>query len=241
MMDDARLIAWIDGHLEPAEARRVAAEVAADPALAARAETHRKLKARVFATFGPLLAEVAAVPPRKPAPVISLAEAPAQRRDRATGAGRATVAAAPVRRAWPGAIAVAVLIGILAVHQIGQAEPLATGPRIGDHVGALALAPELAQALDTQAAGQAGPLRVAQSFRDQSGAYCRSFVSAHLRGVACRGAEGWLLRYGLPVGADGDGSVAGGDTTMAHMVQAMIAGAPLDPGQEQAARATAWK
>jgi anti-sigma factor RsiW len=47
------LLAFIDGELSPEEARRVAAEVANDPALAAHTEKHRALKARLQAVSLP--------------------------------------------------------------------------------------------------------------------------------------------------------------------------------------------
>lgn len=244
MMDDARLIAWIDGELEPAEAEAVAAEVAADPALAARADTHRRLKARISAAFGPLLEEPVPIPERRPAPVVSLAAARAQRQERAEAEARAKPDRPPRRWAWPGAVAACLLAGILVVHQIGNGVPAPGGGQgIGDQAGALALAPQIADALDTQAAGQAGPVRVALSFRDKTGAYCRSFTAEHLGGVACRAGGGWQLRYASSPSSppQGDYRMAGGDAATMQVVQAMMAGDPLDAGQERKARAAGWK
>lgn len=239
-MDDARLIAWIDGALEPAEARRVAAAVAADPALAARAETHRKLKARVSAAFGPLLEDALPRSPRKPAPVVSLADARAQRQAREKA--QSATDAQPRRWAWPGIVGIALLVGILAVHQLGDDTPApATADGIGDRSGALALAPTIADALDTQIAGQAGAVRVTRSFRDKAGAICRSFTGAHLGGVACHGAAGWLLRYAAPAAGEGDQRLAGSDAATLSIVQTMIAGVPFDAAQEKAALAAHWK
>jgi anti-sigma factor RsiW len=245
MMDDARLIAWIDGELEPAEAEAVAAAVAADPALAARADTHRRLKARISAAFGPLLEEPVPIPERRPAPVVSLAAARAERQERAQSEMRARQPdRTPRRWAWPGAVAACLLAGILVVHQVGGGGvPLPGGQGIGDRAGALALAPQIADALDTQAAGQAGPVRVALSFKDKAGAYCRSFSAEHLGGVACRAGGGWQLRYATPAGAttQGDYRMAGGDAATMQVVQAMMAGDPLDAGQERKARDAGWK
>jgi hypothetical protein len=248
MMDDARLMAWIDGELEPAEAEAVAAAVAADPALAARADTHRRLKARISAAFGPLLEEPVPIPARKPAPVVSLAAARAERQERARSEEKARHDRTPRRWAWPGAVAACLLAGILVVHQIGGGGvPVPGGQGIGDRAGALALSPQIADALDTQAAGQAGAVRVALSFKDKAGAYCRSFSAEHLGGIACRAGEGWQLRYAAPSSGatpspqQGDYRMAGGDAATMQVVQTMIAGDPLDAGQERKARDAGWK
>ena len=52
MVSDEKFFAWLDGELEPSEAARVEAEVAADPELAAKAEQHRALRARLTQGFG---------------------------------------------------------------------------------------------------------------------------------------------------------------------------------------------
>ena len=58
---DETLAAYADGELDGAEKERVAAAVAADPALAAKIEAHHALKARLAAHYAPL-AEQAAPP-----------------------------------------------------------------------------------------------------------------------------------------------------------------------------------
>ncbi|MCW6533149.1 anti-sigma factor, partial [Sphingomonas sp. MMSM20] len=68
-IDEARIIAWVDGELDDAAAARVAGAVAADPALAALAERHRRMKARFAAAFAPLAD--APAPERPAAEVVS--------------------------------------------------------------------------------------------------------------------------------------------------------------------------
>jgi hypothetical protein len=75
MIDDDTFFAWIDGELDGPEAARVAAIVADDPALSARADQHRAFGARLKAAFDPI-AEV----PRPSATVIDFGAAKAQRR-----------------------------------------------------------------------------------------------------------------------------------------------------------------
>ena len=216
-IDETMVIAWVDGELAPAEAARVEQAVAADPALRDLAETHRTMRARFAAAFGPIAQEPVALPS---AEVASFAEARAKR----------------MRRLWvPGAIAASLAAGLF----IGQIER-PTGVR--DRADALALAAPLGHALDTQLSGAAGPVRVALSFRARDGAYCRSFSAMHLDGVACRTGEGWTLRYAAPGTAQGgDYAQAGSDTARASAIAGMIAGEPLDAARERAARSRGWR
>jgi hypothetical protein len=227
-IDEAEIIAWVDGELDDAAAARVAQAVTADPVLGELAESHRQMKARFAKAFGPI-AEMS-VPVSRPAPVISLAAARAEREARA---------APPPARRWaiPGAIAASLVVGMLMGHRIGGPAGLADRP------DALALSAPIAQALDGQLAGQAGPVRVALSFRDRAGAYCRSFTATNVAGVACHQGEGWRLRYaspGAPAG-QGDYRMAGTDAAQAGAIAAMIAGNPLDADAERKARLAGWR
>ena len=51
MSADDKFFAWLDGELSGAEAAQMAARVASDPALAALAEQHRAMQARVKGAF----------------------------------------------------------------------------------------------------------------------------------------------------------------------------------------------
>jgi hypothetical protein len=216
-IDETMVIAWVDGELGPAEAARVEQAVAADPALRDLAEAHRAMRARFAAAFGPIADDPVALPS---AEVVSFGEARAKR----------------MRRLWvPGAIAASLVAGLL----IGQLDrPVG----VRDRADALALAPPLAHALDTQLSGAAGPVRVTLSFRAQDGAYCRSFNARHLDGVACRTSDGWTLRYAAPGSAQGgEYAQAGNDPARASAIAAMIAGEPLDAAAERAARDRSWR
>jgi hypothetical protein len=228
-IDEARIIAWIDGELEPAEAADVAAQVAADPELAALADRHRRLKTRFAAAFGPIAEPIERVRPATP--VISLVDARAERQAR-TEAPRLAH-----RWVWPGAIAASLLLGVLVGH---QALPPAGG--LADRPGALALDRGIAAALDSKLSGEAGAIRIALSFRDKAGAYCRSFIGASLSGVACRDPDGWYLRYGAQGhAATSDYRTAGADRAMMSAVDSMIAGDPLDAAGEAHARHAGWR
>jgi hypothetical protein len=223
-IDEARLIAWIDGELPPEEAARIERAVADNPGLAVLAETHRDMRARFAAVFAPL-AEEPVAPPLS-AEIVSLATM------RAAKAG-----AAPARRWWvPGTIAASLVAGLLIGH-------IERPGGLDDRPDAVALAAPLAQALDRQLSGEPGPLRVALSFRAQDGAYCRSFTGTHLAGIACRSPAGWQLRYAAPAQAipSGDYRMAGGDAAQTAVIATMIAGEPLDAAAERAARAAGWR
>ena len=226
-IDEARVIAWIDGELPADEAARVERAVAGDTALGAIAETHRAVKARFAAAFGP----IADQPVPQPAPLPRSADVIP------IAAARALKAkSAPARRWWvPGAIAASLAAGLV----IGQYERPAG---VADRADTLALAAPLSHALDRQLSGEAGPVRVALSFRAQDGAYCRSFAATHLTGVACRTGEGWRLRYAAPGDAPrSDYRMAGNDPVEASAIAAMIAGEPFDAAAERRARAKGWR
>jgi hypothetical protein len=231
-MDEATIIAWVDGELDAAAAARVGRAVAADPALAMLADRHRAMRARFAAAFGPIASQPVAMPAPTPAPVISLAAVRAERQARATPLPPAS------RRWWGvgGAIAASLVVGVL----IGQG--MAGPAGVSDRTGALALSPGIAGALDRQLSGEGERVRVALSFRDRDGGYCRSFTADHLSGVACRADGGWQLRYGAPVRTgQGDYRMAGNDAVRAGVVAAMIADEPLDRQGEAEARRAGWR
>jgi hypothetical protein len=225
-MDEARIIAWIDGDLSPEEASEVAAAVAADPDLAARADRHRRVKARFTKAFGGIIEEAARMPaPARPAAVVSIASARAKR-------NAAAKAAAPPRpkRNWavPAAVAASLAIGIAVGLQV---RPM---PGIGDEPRATILGEPIAGALTRQPSGADGTARIALSFHDKGGLWCRRFAATHLAGIACREGNGWRLRYVTPEAGDRE-------VGLGSAVGAMIAGAPADAAQERAAIAAGWR
>lgn len=226
-IDEATVIAWIDGELEEGEAERVAAQVAVDPDLQAVAERHRRMLARFASAFDPIVREPVEAPAS--APVVSLAAVRAKREDIPQRAFRPWYG-------WGGAIAASLVIGVLIGHQLGSA------PGIGDGKGALALAAPVAKALDHQLSGQPGAVRIALSFRDRDNHLCRSFTGNDLSGVACREGGTWQLRYGAPSAAtkQADYRMAGMDAAKAEVIDAMIAGDPLDRDAEEEARDSGW-
>ena len=233
------LMAYADGQLEGAEAERVAAAIAFDPALAAEVEAHRSLRGRLGAHFAPIIEEP--VPDRlrelltndaatagSSAEVVDFAAAAAARRK--------PVAAPPARSwvRWGGpAIAATLLIGFLVMR------PGASGGNQAD--GALA------DALDTQLAASQpadAPVRVLVSFANGKGELCRSYTSADQSGIACRDAQGWRIERKLPGTARSTGDYQQAGSAMEELmasVQDMAQGEPLDAAGETAAKARGWR
>jgi hypothetical protein len=233
MNDDPDFFAWLDGELEPAAAARMEAKVAADPELSAFAEQHRRLAATLRTHFDPIAA--APLPPElerklRGAEVIDFAAARERKRPGRSWGVQASALAA--------SLALGLLVG-------GQWLGREAGPIATDDGGMVAAA-GLDRALDTQLASAptAGGPRVGLTFRDRSGAWCRSFSDQGASGVACREAGRWQIRALLGP-AEGQGSdyrmAAGQDPRLMDLVEESMAGDPLGPAEEQALVAGNWR
>jgi len=235
-VSDEKFFAWLDGELSPDEAARVEAEVAADLQRARLAEQHRAMQSRFGRAFG-TVAE-APVPER-------LVEAVRKPQAEVIDFGAARRAREPRNRGslpqWA-AMAATLAIGIFVGTQV-QTSPSAPVEVQG---GKIYAASALNQALDAELASAPGngPVRVGVTFRDQSGAVCRSFTQAAASGLACRNGDRWQLRglFAAPEGQGGDYRMAAGmDPNLAALVDSTMAGEPFDAGKEKAARANGWR
>lgn len=229
MIDEAMLIALIDGELDEVTRRRVERAIAEDPALAERAAAHRQLRDRLSGHYAPLaeepvphamralLDEHAKVVPLAP-PVLS------HRRHWMTGA----------------AIAASLVLGL----GIGHFSSQSLGP-VAVQGNSVVAKGELASALDSQLASaqQDAAIRIGLSFRRKGGGWCRSFEGAAMTGVACREGEDWRLQQLLP----GSGKPAeyrqasSGDPRLMATVEALMQGAPANAAEEAAARDGDWR
>lgn len=233
MTEEEEFFAWLDGELDAEAAARVAARVAADPDLADQAEAHRALGARLRAAFDPVMA--APVPDRIATAPVSLSAAREQR------AARRSVGGLPQWAAMAATLVVGLGLGTMAGGRDGQQGPVAIDG------GRMVAGSALGQALDTQLASldqQGAVTRIGLSFRDRNGALCRSFESAAAAGLACRDDGRWRIEglYGAAGGAAGDYRMAsGGDPRVAALIEATIAGDPLDADGEHAAMASGWR
>lgn len=213
-----QIAAFADGQLEGADHARVAAAIAADPALERQVAAHRALASRLGAHFAPVAAEpvpdhLAALlkPPQDK--VVSLAEARARRKG-------------PPRWAWLAGPALAASL-VLAL----TLRPPADAGQAG-YADA-----QLASALDSQlveAQGADAPVRVLLSFRDAGGAYCRAFERAASAAIACRDAQGWQLRDRSAGSGSGTGSASGSGAPSGQYRQASSAGEVLAAAQAMA-------
>lgn len=239
-IDAETVMAFVDGELDELGAARVARAMAEDPALAARIDAERRLKARLASHYAPILD--AAVPERLtalfdtrtpapvPTPVTDLAEARAKRRP-----------AAWIATAM--AMAACLLLGLF----LGRGFDLpGSGPK-GEGAGTALIAEgRLATALDTQLASAQpadAAIRIGLSFHAQDGALCRTFSGEAIEGIACRSGAHWQLRRTAsdPETATRTAYRQAASGELMAAAQAMMAGEPLDAAGEQAARAGGWR
>lgn len=225
-VDAETLMAYADGELDPLAAKRVERAIAADPSLAAEVERHRALRARVAGGFASVAAE------RVP--------------DHLAAMLRSNVVDLPRREARPAlprwrsalALAACLVLGVaigLGVQQRGPVTARSNG---------LYASGSLAAALDSQLGGQGGAVRVAVSFRDAGGAYCRVFTSTAADGIACRDNNGWALRQTLQGEAPAATQFAqagSADPELMAAAQDMMKGEPLDAVAERSARDRGWR
>ena len=219
------LMAYADGELDPLNAKRVERAIADDPALAQQVERHRALRKRISDSFAPVADEP--VPDRLAALLISnVVDLPAPR-------------TRPILTRWRevAALAACLVLGLM----IGIS--MSRGP-VSSGAGGLYASRSLAAALDDEVGGADGAVKVAASFRDKQGAYCRVFSSSATDGIACRDASGWALRRTQQgsMTQRGDYAQAGSlDPDLMAAAQDMMAGEPLDAKAEAAARGAGWR
>ena len=234
MSGDEKFFAWLDGELAGAEADAMAAKVAAEPELQRLAAQHRGLRERLQNAFGPIAQEPApdrllsAFSRREP----EIVDLSARRHARS-----ARNWALPQWAAMAATLAVGILVGSLAFEREGAPVELADGK--------IYAATSLDQALDTQlASAPSGDIRIGLTFRNQSGALCRSFTGPASSGLACRDGERWQVRglFAAPEGQQGPYRMASGvDPNLASIIDSAMAGEPLDAAAERAARDRGWR
>jgi len=250
-LDDETLMAYADGELEPTQRAEIAAAIETDPALAARVEKHRALRAEVAGAFATVLSQ--------PVPESLRAVAAG---NAAAGAGaaadrtRGNVVQFPTRgmrapptpwraREWF-AMAASLVLGVLISW---RAFSPVNSETITASNGALVARGTLASALEGQlASNQANDaaVKIGLTFKARDGSYCRSFTlrEGGVAGLACRSGGEWHI----PVTASAD--AAGGDIRQAagaippavmQAIEARIAGDALAAPDETKARDAGWK
>ena len=226
-IDEAMLIALVDGELDEVTRRRVDRAVADDPALAERLAMHRRLRDRLAGHYAPIAQE----------PVPGAMRALLEESAKVVPLARPT----PRWRGWAvgGAIAASLVLGL----SLGRLTGGKDGP-IGLHDGVMVAQGELAQALDTQLASAQGDsaIRIGLTFQRKGGRWCRSFDGA-VAGVACREGDGWQVQQALPGAGQGRAyrQASSSDARVMATVDALIDGAPVDAEGEAAARGKGWR
>jgi hypothetical protein len=228
-VDEEKLMAFADGELTGAERAEVEAALEHDAALRERLDAHRTIRGRLSSAFDSALDEP--VPQR-------LLDA-AQPREAEVIDFAARRAAKWSFREW-GAMAASIALGlVIGVGTMQQSQPMFTTADNG-----VVARGALSEALDTQlASDQAGAVRIGLSFRNQSGAYCRTFdlTAGSASGFACRQDSAWAVQL-LSVGASsGEVRQAGASPEVLNAVDAIIAGDALDADAERAARDANWR
>ena len=232
MNDEDLFYAWLDGELKGEEADKVAARVAADPALQAKAEQHRRVEEQLRGGFDSVLNEQVPPPQFGSAEVVDFQAKRTEQQSRRASFGVPQWAA----------MAATLAIGIVA----GQFVSNRSGAPIESRDGMLVAAASLDRALDAQLASAEGNgrVRVGLTFRARDGGICRSFTDDGASGLACRDGPDWRVEglFAAPEGQQGDYRMAAGeDPRLAALIDARSAGEPFDAAAEQAAKDKGWR
>jgi hypothetical protein len=114
------------------------------------------------------------------------------------------------------------------------------------HGGRLVAGGPIEQALSTQLANAGGSAVAVQlSFVDRAGAYCRTFSTAAVAGLACRRDGHWAVQLLAAAEGAADTAMRQASTSLPHAVLdavgQRIAGDALDADHERRARDGGWR
>lgn len=225
MIEAEKIVAYVDGELDAEATAEVEAAAKADPAVADAIAAHRALREDLFAAFAPIAEEP--VPDRlvaaamEPAPVVSLDAFRARRRQIVMQAG-----------ALAACLVAGVGIALALTQPQGDFRPAS---------GGLVAQGQLAQALSSQLASEdGGATRIGLTFRDRSGAVCRTFSTATSDGLACRSDKGWRVDALARNEGSAEFRQAASPLIMSAAEDRMN-GDAFDADAEKAARDKGWK
>lgn len=258
---EAELTAYADGEITGADADRIAAAIAADPALAARLDAEKQLRALLRGHLDPVAAEPvpesltlmiaaaaaedaehamtdAPAPPSPPARILDFAAARARKQSETK---TPSAAPRPLPRWWVTGVAIAASL----VLGVGLGVKL---PREGAGLssdGAFVASGSLAHGLNTRLASMDAPkgMRILTSFRRGSGDYCRVYEAGANSGIACKEGSDWVLERTMASGPREAGQYRQAGSAQAELMAAaqdMASGEPLDAAQERAAKSANW-
>jgi hypothetical protein len=212
------LQAFIDGQLPPEEASAVAAQVAADPELAAYVEDQKALKAAL--------------------------SSPAAMWMRRVGDRVATGTASWIPAV---ALAAGIALGVVLAGSFGIGTDVRSqnGSLIAQGELAQALTSALP---GEENAARSGVTRVGASFWSKNAVFCRTFASKPnapnaLAGIACREGGAWRIVATSALAPDDEGA---GDSlvlpaSIRGVMENLIVGEPLSGDAERQARGQGWR
>ncbi len=222
------IVAYVDHELDAEAHARLEAAAAADPAVAERIAMHRALRSDLAGLF----AGVADAP--VPDPLVAMMTAP----ETPSAQVLPFKPRAVPRTLWmqAGAMAACLVAGV--------ALTLAVNTNKGDIAtrhGLMIAQGTLAQALSTQlAADTAKPVRIALTFRDKSGAVCRTFWTRSMDGLACRDGADW--RIDATARHEDEGTYRQASSPLiTSAAEDRIVGDVFDPIAEKQARQGGWR
>lgn len=242
--DEEMLMAYADGELDAKQAAYIEQAMQTDANIAARVAHHRVLRAQLQTSFADVLSEpvpqrlLNTLQPAAPAAkVVDLAQA------------RHAKSAAP--RSWSSREWSAMAASLIAGIVMGMyALNFNSTQLVSEQGGALIARGKLESALTTQLASTAATaqtIKIGTSFRNQDGAYCRSFAVSEgrsLAGLACREQDQWRVQMLTEVNSDASEFRQAGSATPAAvlaLIDQQIEGEPLDAEAEAAAAKSGWK
>jgi len=239
---DETLMAFVDGELDTARRATVESALSGDAALRARVAALQTQRRRVSAAFAGVLDEpmpdrlaslLASAPGAPSAAVVDL---------NAARSARAQRRALPGWAQWGGMAASVVLGVLLGVQFAGRGGDASLGVRDGR----LVAGGVIDQALSAQLASAGGtPVAVQLSFVDRDGAYCRTFSTTTLAGLACRRDGQWAVQTLAATSVAAEGAMRQAATSLPRevldAVDRRIAGEALDATRERQARDQGWR
>ena len=243
---DDTLMAFVDGELDEAMRAEVQRAIAADATLAERVRRQTQLRQRLQGAFAPVLAEP--MPERllraAQAPMVAAAAPNVASLAEAREAKAARRAWALDWRAW-GGMAASVLVGVLIGQQMsGHSDPLPFAMQSGQLVAGGVVGQALSTQLASAPAADAG-VQVQLSFVDKSGAYCRTFTTAGLAGLACHSGAAWAVQSLVQVEPSAGAGMRQAATALPPAilgeVDSRIQGGALDAEGERAALQRGWR
>ncbi|BBE74282.1 anti-sigma factor family protein [Oharaeibacter diazotrophicus] len=244
-LTDEHLVAYTDGELDEASARRVEIAMAADPDVARRVMAFQRSRRLVRAAFA---AEPVEVPPAlREAVEARIAAVEARTVPKAEGSVVPFRPRRPIGGGFSGLLRGAAAAAAVAAVAAGAGLYVGRGPSAETTAVAVLDRPETAEALSTRAAGDGvtidgARVSLVQSYVLADGSLCREIAVEEASGatsaLACRAAGRWEVRFSARQPAAVDGyAPASGATAIDGYLDAVGAGSPLDPVAEAAALA----